>query len=515
MPPVIDPATNEPSSAVPSHAVAPVSVDHSPVAPRGWRNVLANVALPAMLLAVAGGVGVVLIQSPPNVPRAEPEMLAPVVGISTLIPSSERVFVNAYGTVIPSRDIQVMPEVAGRVIELNDQLKPGGIIKAGEVLLKIDPIDYEINVAQWDAELDVARSEAERLLANVNALKGRGAQIDVEIANLQWNSDRLSRLAEQNQAAQSEARDARTQLDSRKAERDTLGSEINAQEKAVETARAQIRVAERRLEAARLSLERTQIKAPFDAIVMTENVEIGQFVGMQTSVARLAATDEFWAEAAIPVARLHDVRFKLDGDAAPSDVTIRLAARGDAEVQRRGVALRPLGNLDPLGRMARVIVSIEDPLGLSDATGNAARRVLLGSYVRLQIESTQLDDIYCIPRKALRENDRVWVRDADGELAIRPVEIVWRRQDDVLVRDAFANGDALVTTHLSSVIPGMPLRIRDDSAPVIANENGDSTEPGAAIDTGAVSAANPANDAMPMAAADGRERQNESAEVAQ
>jgi len=496
MPSVPDP-TDVPSSSSAQHdsvsALNSVNAEHSPAAPRGWRNLLANFALPLLLLAVATGVGVTLIKSPPHVPRAEPETLAPVVGTANLVPKNESVFVKAFGNVIPSRAIDVIPEVNGRVIELHDHMEPGGIIGTGETLVKIDPIDYEINVAQWEAELEVARNEAERLQANVEASKGRGEQLDVEIAYLQWNSDRLSRLAEQAQAAQSEARDARTQLDSRKAERDTLNSEIAAQEKAVDTARARIRVAERQLESARLALERTEIKAPFDAIVMMENVETGQLVGSQSMIARLAATDEFWAEAAIPVARLKDVRFKLENENDPSDVSIRLAAGGATSIERHGVALRPLGNLDPLGRMARVVVSIEDPLGLKMRETKVARRVLLGSYVRVQIESTQLNDVYSIPRKALRENDRVWVRDAEGELAIRPVQIVWRRQDDVLVRNAFQPGDDLVTTHLSSVVPGMPLRIRAATTPVLADENANTNddEPGSiAVDDGSANADN-------------------------
>ena len=83
------------------------------------------------------------------------------------------------------------------------------------------------------------------------------------------------------------------------------------------------------------------------------------------------------------------------------------------------MAQQALGNLDPLGRMAKVLISIPDPLGLADHKGGIARRVLLGSYVRLRIESGTLHDVYSIPRKALRENDRIWVRDADGRLAIR------------------------------------------------------------------------------------------------
>ncbi len=96
-------------------------------------------------------------------------------------------------------------------------------------------------------------------------------------------------------------------------------------------------------------------------------------------------------------------------------------------------------------------------------TGNS-NSILLGSYVRLSIDGRTLDDVYAIPRYALRENNRVWVRDENGKLRIREVNIVWRRQDDVLVRGGFGPGEHLVTTHLASVVPGMPLDVREEGA---------------------------------------------------
>lgn len=442
---------------------SPEGSQQTPVAPSGIRGVLSNLAVPLILVIAALAIGAALINSPPDVPRSDPETLAPVVGLAELVPLDTKVYLDAFGTVVASREIRIMPEVSGRIIELNERLEPGGLIAEGELLVRIDPTDYEIAVAQVAADLDVARHEVSRIHARIQVLEGRGKQLDVEIAYLQWNAERLGSLAEQNSAAQFEARDAVTQLDSRKAARMSLDAEILEQQNAIESGSATVRVAERRLETAKLALQRTSVTAPFDAIIVTENVEVGQLISPQTSIAVLASTDEFWAEAAIPVARLQDVRFADENAAAASPVTVSMAT-GDGQIVREGVALRPLGNLDPLGRMARVLVSIDDPLGLADRAG-AARRVLLGSYVRMTIESGTLRDVYSIPRKALRENDRVWVRDAEGKLAIRPVTIVWRRQEDVLVRDGFSAGDQLVTTHLASVVPGMPLRVRTESVP--------------------------------------------------
>lgn len=443
---------------------------HSPHAPRGIRGIASNIALPFVLVLAAIGIGAILLETPPEVAKSRPEPLAAVVGVQDLVAHDTPVFIEAFGNVVPSREIRVIPEVSGRIVELNDKLIPGGLISEGEPLFKIDPADYEIAVAQAEADLDVTKNEAARIRAGIEALRGRGKQMDVEIAYLQWNAERLGKLAERNTAAQSESRDATTRLESQRAARKSLDAEIAEQQKAADAADAKSRVAERRLESARLMLGRTLVKAPFDAIVVSENVEAGQLVGPQSTAATLAATDEFWAEASIPMARLHDIRFAVEGHDNPSQVEIHMTTGGE-DIAREGVALRALGNLDPQGRMAKILVSIRDPLGLAEDAA-AARRVLLDSYVRLKIDAGTLQDVYSIPRKALRENDRIWVRDADGKLAIRPVRVVWRRHEDVLVRNGFEPDDRLIVTHLASVVPGMPLKIREESPATAATAGG-------------------------------------------
>lgn len=436
--------------------------EHSPHAPRGLHGIASNIALPLVLIVAAIGLGAILLETPPEVAKSSPEKLAAVVSVQPLVANDVPVFIEAFGNVVPSREIRIIPEVSGRIVELNDKLIPGGLIEDGAPLFRIDPADYEIAVAQAEADLDVAKNEAARIRAGIEVLRGRGKQLDVEIAYLQWNADRLGKLAERNSAGQSESRDATTKLESQLAARKSLDAEIAEQQKAADAAMSQSRVAERRLESARLMLKRTTVSAPFDAIVVSESVEKGQLVGSSSSVAALAATDEFWAEASIPMSRLHDVRFAVEGSDNPSHVEIHMTT-GDDDIVREGIALRPLGNLDPQGRMAQVLVSIRDPLGLAGET-SAARRILLDSYVRLKIDAGVLKNVYSIPRKALRENDRIWVRDGGGDLAIRPVHVVWRRHDDVLVYNGFKNDDQLITSHLASVVPGMPLNIRADSA---------------------------------------------------
>lgn len=417
--------------------------------------------LPLALVAASVGIGAVLLKTPPQVPKSNPSQVAAVVGVARLEPQDEPTFVEAFGTVVAAREIRVQPEVTGRLVSVLPRLIPGGLIKEGETLFEIDNADYEIAVRQAAAEVDVSRLQVESLRAGVEVLRKRAQQSQVEVEYMQWNMERLGRLSENEQAGEAELRDAQSSHASQQAARAALRAQIVEQEHIVDRAVAQTAIAESRLDGAKLALSRTSVAAPFDAMVLSESVEVGQLVGPQTTVATLAAVDEFWIEAAVPVARLGDIRFCDPHESNGNSVTVTLVT-GENTVSREGMVLRPLGQLDPQGRMAQVLVAIQDPLSAHISRTDEWNSILLGSYVRLSIAARTLDDVYAIPRYALRENNRVWVRDADGKLRIREVNIAWRRQDDVLVRGGFAPGDHLVTTHLASVVPGMPLDVRDE-----------------------------------------------------
>jgi len=370
--------------------------------------------------------------------------------------------VQAFGSVVAARETRVQAEVAGRVVSMHEGLTDGGLIGAGEILLELDKADYEIALDEATAEVEVARRTVDGIRAGVDSLRARAREIEAELDFLSWNLERLGDLSAKDQAAEAEARDAQSKYVSQKAALLASQAQTVEQERLVDRAVAQAAVAESRLRAARLALTRTTLKAPFDAIVLSESVEVGQLVRLQDTVATLAATDVFWVEAAIPVARLKELRFSDGTVLNGSAVNVTLVTGGES-VSRDGVTLRALGQLDPEGRMAKVLIAIEDPLRLRAAARDRDDAILLGSYVRLSMAAGTLEDVYAIPRYALRENSRIWVRDAKQELAIRDVEVVWRRQDDVLIRNGFQAGDQLVTTHLASVVPGMPLRVREES----------------------------------------------------
>ncbi|WP_054701066.1 efflux RND transporter periplasmic adaptor subunit [Desulfosarcina cetonica] len=114
--------------------------------------------------------------------------------------------------------------------------------------------------------------------------------------------------------------------------------------------------------------------------------------------------------------------------------------------------------------MARILVSVEDPLGLNAPTGQGTPSLLIGEYVRVEIKGRRLADVYRIPRTALRDNNTIWLLSKDNHLKITPVETVWRDADYVLMKNGIAPGQRLIVSDLPMPVDGMPLMEADGGA---------------------------------------------------
>ena len=136
--------------------------------------------------------------------------------------------------------------------------------------------------------------------------------------------------------------------------------------------------------------------------------------------------------------------------------------RGSNEpVVRQGTVVELLGDVTENGRMAQILVSIADPLEL-EKPAKVRRPLLLGEYVRVEIEGPELHDVIAVPRDAIREGTRVWVKNAENELEIRPVEVVLSRKDTVLISQGLQDGEAIITSQVPAAIPGLLLQTVDE-----------------------------------------------------
>jgi len=110
--------------------------------------------------------------------------------------------------------------------------------------------------------------------------------------------------------------------------------------------------------------------------------------------------------------------------------------------------------------MARLIVSAKDPLGLTEENAGASM-LLINSYVGVEIEGIQVENVIAIPRRLLRDGDHVWILNKEGKLEIRPVTVAYGSRNRVLISSGVTEGELVVTTDLSAPIAGAPLRTED------------------------------------------------------
>ena len=320
------------------------------------------------------------------------------------------------GQVVPAREVTLQPRVSGRVIELAEAFEPGGRVAEGSALLRIDPADYQVALRQRRSELAQARADLE-------LEQGRQA------------------VAEQDFELLGE-------------ELDPGNRDLVLRQPQLKQARARVDFAEAALRRAELDLQRTRISAPFDAQILSRDVATGSQVGSGDSLARLVATDRYWVAASVPLSQLRWLRFAEQG--AP--VSLRHEAAWGPSRSRQGRLQRLVGELDANARLARVLVSVEDPLALRADAGTPS--LMLGAFVRTAIEGRALDDVVRLDRNLLRREDTVWVME-DGALDIRDVTVLLRDGDYAYISEGLEQGDQVVATDLATVVDGAALRLEN------------------------------------------------------
>jgi len=389
----------------------------------GWKSGLVALAV----VAAASGGGWLLLKSGPKIQPAEDVRAPRIVKAAALTPESHRISVAAHGVVIAARQLVIEPEVSGPVVRLHKSLVPGGVVRAGEELLAIDTTLAELNLEE--AKATVARSEA-------------------ELKEAQRKRDEARQLADETLLS-------RTELAALEADVETEVADLQ-----------RLKAAQNRAEEL---LRRHVIKAPFNALILEEALEIGQRVDPGLAAATLAGTDEFWVRAALPIDRLRHIRLPR-GNQPGAKATIELET-GNGELERRpGRVVRLLGEMERTGRMARLLISVNDPLGLESPDN--ATPFLLGSYVRAEIDAGVLEKALAIDRASFRNGGRVWVADERDELQIRDAEVVWREDETLYIKAGLEPGERLIVSPLKVALPGMKLEVHEDAPPEKAPDSG-------------------------------------------
>jgi len=378
---------------------------------------------PAFMLLAGVVVAVVLLQSGPSAKREPPPRQARLVEIQPVVTGNARTRIDAMGTVVPAESVALQPQVEGAVVFVSDELEPGGLLHAGDELLRIDPRDYELAVLQRESEVAQAQS-----LLRLEQGQQSIAKREFELLGESMQDD----------------------------DRDLV-----LRKPQLESVRAQLALARASLEKANLDLQRSQVRAPFNAIVESADVDVGARVTTASTLATLVGTDTCWLEVSVPVRDLQWISIPRGDGVTGSGVRISNRAAWGEEGWREGRVIRLASDLGRDGRMARLIVEVDDPFTLRPE--NSGKPVLLmNSYVSVAIEGRELEQVATIDRQHLHDGDRLWIMGDDDALEIRKVDIAFRGQDQVLVTAGVKAGERLVVTDLAAPVAGMPLRSMQD-----------------------------------------------------
>jgi RND family efflux transporter MFP subunit len=343
---------------------------------------------------------------PANDPAVSSPAL-PRVPVVKMIPRPVRVRVRAHGSVEPRSEIELVAEVAGRVTAVSSSLDVGRFFAEGDVLVEIDRADAELQVEGARARVLRLQSEVRRTLAQLERLQALASR-DISSASQLEDSQHL------HQIARAERREARAALG--RAERD---------------------------------LERTRVHAPFAGRVRDKHVDVGQFVSRGTPLARVHAVD--YAEIRLPVPS-SDLAFlelpNANGSAPGARVVLRATYAGKPSTWEARL-VRSEGEFEQRSRMLHLVARVDDPYDLNEERGGSPLPV--GLFVEAEIEGRTFDDVFVLPRGALRTPTQVAVVDDEGRVQARRVDVLRIEGERILVRSGLRAGDRVVVAAAGTV----------------------------------------------------------------
>jgi RND family efflux transporter MFP subunit len=381
------------------------------------RNIL-RIVISLLLIAAGIGGARFLITTKPKANKRPPVKMEPLVRTKTLQPENYTVKIPAMGTVIPAREISLEAQVAGEIIYMHPEFTEGGMLPEGIKILQINAKDYELAVQQKQKAL----ADAEY------AFKLEEGHQDV--ARREW--DLLYGDQKINE----------------------VESELALRKPHLEKVKVEIAAAKADLEQAKINQARTTLTAPFNVLVLNRHVNLGSQVTPQEKIADLVGTDVYWVQISLPVERLRWIQ--IPNGQGGSGASVKIVYR--QEYVRSGRVIRLLPDLSKEGRMARLLIEVNDPL---DFRIKKKKRpmLLLGEYVRVLIEGEELHDVYRIPRSALRNDNEIWLVDDESRLAIHKIKTIWRDEEVVVIQDGFKPGERLVVSGLAAPVAGMAVRV--------------------------------------------------------
>lgn len=351
-----------------------------------------RILAPLVIVLAAAWLAKYFVETKPEPGKFEMPPQVTKVEATRLKPQSYQIFLDTQGTIRPRTTTTLIPDVSGRIVEVSSNFREGSFFEKGETLLKIEKVNYE--TALVIAESSVA--EAERVLQE--------EKIRSEQALENWR---------------------------RLGKGDNPG-DLVARKPQLREAEARLRAARAQVEQAKRDLERTEVKAPFDGRIVEQIVDVGQFVSSNTQLGRAFATDVMEVRLPLTNRQLSFIDLPAAGSKAEDrpDVLIR-GQIGRRVEEWTGQVVRVDSSIDEASRQLFVVAEIKDPYHLRD--GDVSPLLKIGMFVDALVKGETLENVFVLPRQAVRVGGEVILIDKENKIRRRKVDPVWSEEDKVVI----------------------------------------------------------------------------------
>lgn len=371
----------------------------------------------APVLVLVAGFMVVqgLVAAKPQPEKKDEEVRKLSLYVDSVVSEEVRVAIRTQGEVRPKTEIELIPQVSGRIVMVSDQFSDGAEFAPNTLLAKIDDADYQVAVVRAEARVAEAQTALERELATA------------EIKQEEW----------------------------RDGGKDQEPTDFALNVTQVNQAKAMLRAAKADLQKARLDLERTEIRVPFQGRVRTRTIGLGQIVAAGVSMGRVFSIDTVEVRLPLTDAQLVELNLPLgfQADEETGAPVVEFNARlGSREYSWQGNIVRIDASIDERTRLIYATAEVRDPYGAAVSDGMP---IAVGMFVNAEIQGVNQQRAYVMPRLALRNKDNVYVINEENELEIRTVDVLSTSEERVLVKSGVLPGDRVVTSPVPNAVDGM------------------------------------------------------------
>ena len=378
--------------------------------------------LPGIIIVGAVIVSMVLVMAKPEPEKKPIVEIARNVRVVTAHEGRVALSVKTQGTVAAKQAIDLMPQVSGQVVYVSERFVAGGLFKRGDVILRLDPRDYQYAVTSTAARV----TESQQVLLRERA--------EAALAQTEW--DLLGEGA---------------------------ASDLTLRKPQLADAEAKLEAANANLRVAQLNLERTEIRAPFNGLLTTKMVDFGQFISMGTKVGKLYSTDVL--EVRLPMSNKDLSQFDIAGlRSGTVQLNVTLTGRfADQESQWKGKIIRTEGLVDIKTRIMYVVAQLR-----GDQILSLDRKIpiSIGQFVAAEIEGRVYDPVFQLPRMVLRQGNQVLVVDKDNKLQTRRVKVIESNRDYVVISEGLKEGDIVCKSQLGVGVDGLLVKYDLDGGDV-------------------------------------------------